>query len=160
MALKTTRFISLYLTALLAGLLFCHLLELPNKMKLPAATWLTVQQTLYNMFGPVSSVIEPLAIVSTLVVLLIVRRRQPAFILTLIGLICLMAHLVSWLLVVNPVNLEVNAWTQAGIPGQWTHVRNRWEYGHAAGSALVLAALAALLAAAMADSDASSRARR
>jgi len=40
--LKTVRFVCLYLTALLTGLLFCHLLELPNKMKLPAGTWLAV----------------------------------------------------------------------------------------------------------------------
>jgi hypothetical protein len=152
-ALKTLRFLSLFLSALLAGMLFCHLLELPNKMKLSATTWLTVQQVLYNAFGPVSSVIEPLAIISTGSLLFMLRGRRPAFALTLVALLCLLVHLASWFIVVNPVNSEVNSWTPATMPARWIAARDRWEYGHAAGAVIALAALGALIAAVLSDSD-------
>jgi hypothetical protein len=152
MIAKTVRFASLFLTALLSGMLFCHALELPEKMKLPPSTWLAVQQTLYNKFGPSASVIEPLAIVFTLVALYTVRGRRSAFALTLLAAICLIAHLVSWFAVVNPVNIRVNSWTQSTIPANWRSARDRWEYGHAAGAALVLIALASLSWAALGES--------
>ncbi len=149
MALKTVRFISLLSTALLAGLLFCHALELPNKMKLGAATWLTVQQVLYNLFGPVAGVIEPVAIVSTLALLGMVGGRRTVFALTLLASLRLMAHLAEWFAVVDPVNREVNAWTETTMPVDWTRARDRWEYGHAAGAVLAIVALAALILAAL-----------
>ena len=151
MALKSVRFISLLSTALLAGLLFCHALELPNKMKLDAASWLTVQQVLYNLFGPVASVIEPVAIVSTLALLVMARGRRLAFALTFLASLCLVAHLAEWFAVVDPVNRELNVWTQASMPADWTRARDRWEYGHAAGAALAIAALVALILATLAD---------
>ncbi len=153
MVLKTCRFASLFLTSLLSGLLFCHLLELPNKMKLSAPAWLVVQQTLYNAFGPAASVIEPLAIIFTLITLFMLRGRRRAFALTLVAFICLVVHLASWFAVVNPVNAEVNSWTRTTMPADWTRARNRWEYGHAAGAGLTLTALAALIAATLAGSD-------
>lgn len=51
MILKIARFISLLFTALTAGVAFCHALELPNKLTLPADPWLNVQQVLYRGFG-------------------------------------------------------------------------------------------------------------
>jgi len=152
MIAKTVRFASLFLTALLSGMLSCHVLELPEKMKLPPSTWLAVQQTVYNKFGPTASVLEPLAIVFTLVALYTVRGRRPAFALTLLAAICLIAHLVSWFAVVNPVNIRVNSWTRSTIPADWTSARDRWEYGHAAGAVLVLIALASLSWAAFGES--------
>ena len=151
MALKTVRFVSLLLTALVAGLLFCHALELPNKMKLGAATWLTVQHTLYNAFGPVAGLIEPVAIVSTLALLAMVRGRRMVFALTLLASLCLVAHLAEWFAVVNPVNLEVNGWTEASMPADWARAHDRWEYGHAAGAGLTIVARSALILAALAD---------
>lgn len=151
MALKVVRFTSLLLTALLAGMLFCHLLELPNNMKLPEGLWLAVQQHLYNDFGPVASIIEPAAIATTLLLAFMLRRHRPAFGLTVFAALCLIAHLVEWFLVVNPVNIRVNSWTIATIPADWAGARNRWEYGHAVGAALAIAALAALIAASLAD---------
>jgi hypothetical protein len=148
---KTVRFASLFLTALLSGMLFCHVLEMPEKMKLSPSTWLTVQQTLYNKFGPTASVLEPLAIVFTLVALYTVRGRRLTFALTLVAAICLIAHLISWFAVVNPVNIRVNSWSERTIPANWTSARDRWEYGHAAGAGLALVALASLSWAALSD---------
>lgn len=144
------RFMSLLLTALVAGLTFCHLLELPNKLAMPAETWLAVQQHLYNMFGPVGGPMEVGALLFTLAAALLVRRRQPAaFAPTLLAFCCILAALVVWFTVVNPVNLRVNGWTAASLPGDWIAARAQWEYGHAASFALLLVALGALIFAAL-----------
>jgi hypothetical protein len=140
------RFVSLFATALLAGPLFCHVLEMPAKMALPAELWLPVQQTLYNMFGPVSAPIELIAILSTaLLALSLLGRGGAAGWLTMVAALLLAGHLVEWFAVVAPANRLINGWTPATLPPDWAAVRDRWEYGHAAGAALVLPALALLI---------------
>ena len=151
MALKVTRFISLLATALLAGLLFAHALELPNKMTLPPAVWLAVQQKLYNLWGPVSAPVEIIAILATAILAILVRRRRAIFAPTLLAAFLLPVHLVEWFLVVNPINGLVNGWSEAALPADWAAARNRWELGHAIGAVLVLVALVALILAAIRD---------
>jgi hypothetical protein len=80
MILKLARFVSLLLTALTLGLTFCHVMEIPGKLRLAGAAWLTVQQNLYVAFGPpLGAWIEVGAILLTWVVVLQVRRRRAAF---------------------------------------------------------------------------------
>jgi hypothetical protein len=52
-------------TALILGLAFAHVMELPGKPRLNGPTWLTVQQNLYVGFGPLAAVAEPLGILLT-----------------------------------------------------------------------------------------------
>lgn len=54
-------------------------MELPGKLRLDGAAWLTVQQHLYVAFGVVGAGIELLAILLTWVVAVQVRRHRPAF---------------------------------------------------------------------------------
>jgi hypothetical protein len=146
----TLRFVSLLATALLAGPLFCHLLEMPNKMRLPAAIWLPVQQTLYNLFGPVSAPIELVAVLATALLALRVRGRGGADAwLVIVAALLLAGHLAEWFAVVDPANRVINGWTPGTLPADWQAVRDRWEYGHALGAALVLPALVLLILAAL-----------
>lgn len=151
MVLKLVRLFSLLCTALIAGIAFCHALELPNKMTLPADTWLNVQQVLYRGFGAKAGPIEVGAIVSTLVLLFLVRKRRMAFVWTLVASVCLVAGLVIWFRVVNPVNLLVNSWTTATLPANWAQARDQWEYGHATHAALFIVGLVALILSVLAD---------
>ena len=52
MLVKAWQFITILLTALLVGMTFCHVLELPAKMEYPASLYLTLHRTLYVTFGP------------------------------------------------------------------------------------------------------------
>ena len=52
MLLKTWRFITPILAALLMGMTFCHVLELSAKMQYAATLYLTLHRTLYVAFGP------------------------------------------------------------------------------------------------------------
>ncbi len=150
MSLKVVRYLSLLLVALTLGMTFAHVMEIPGKLRLDGATWLTVQHNLYVAFGVVGAVIEVLAIVLTWLLVLIVRQRRPAVWWTLAAAVCVSAGLADWFLLVAPMNAALSVWTPETLPADWTRYRNQWETGHAihAGffalgfSALVLALLA------------------
>lgn len=145
MGLKIARFLNLFLVALTLGLAFCHVLEIPGKLRLDGAAWLTVQHNLYVAFGVIGAAIEVLAILLTWVVLVLVRRRRPAFAWTLGAAVCVTAGLAVWAGVVAPVNTALNGWTPETLPADWTAYRNRWEIGHALHAALFGAGFSALV---------------
>jgi hypothetical protein len=127
MTLKVARFVSLLLVALTLGLTFCHVMEIPGKLRLSGAAWLTVQQNLYIAFGsPLGAWIEVGAILLTWVVLLQVRRRRAAFGWTLASALCLSAGLTVWFLLVAPVNAALAGWTPEALPADWTSYRDQW----------------------------------
>ena len=150
MALKIIRYLSLLLVALTLGMTFAHVMEIPGKLRLEGASWLTVQHNLYVAFGVVGAAIEVLAIVLTWLLVLMVRRRRPAVWWTLAAALCVSAGLADWFLLVAPMNAALSGWTPETLPADWTRYRDQWEIGHAihAGffalgfSALVLALLA------------------
>jgi len=70
------------------------------------------------------------------------------FTLTLIGFFCLLLAFGVWLAVVAPVNSDVaDALRSApeSVPMLWLRLRNRWEYGRAAGFVLQLVGFCALV---------------
>ena len=83
-------------TALILGLAFAYVMELPGKPRLNGPTWLTVQQNLYVGFGPLAAVAEPLGILLTWVLMFMFRRHGPAFRLTLLAAICTTGCLSEW----------------------------------------------------------------
>ena len=156
MILKIVRLINLLCAALIAGIAFCHALELSNKMTLPADTWLNVQQVLYRGFGAKAGPIEVGAVVSSLMLLFLVRKRQVTFIWTLTASVCFVAGLVLWFRVVNSANLLVDSWTTATLPGNWTQIRDQWEYGHVAHATFFILGLVASILAVLADTTTNS----
>jgi hypothetical protein len=117
MTLKIARFFSLLLTALATGVAVCHVLELPNKLALPAVAWWGLQQVLYNGFGRILGPVEWASLFSTLLVLFLVRRRPAAFVLTLVSALCIAAELIIWVSFVGPANVRVD--TSASVPADW-----------------------------------------
>jgi hypothetical protein len=151
MALKSMRFATLLLVALTLGLTFAHVMEIPGKLRLAGPDWLTVQQNLYVAFGVVGAVIEVAAILLTWVLAVLVRRRRPAFALTLVAAACATAGIVAWALLVAPMNTALSAWTPASLPDDWTATRNQWEIGHAIHCGFFALAFCGLLLALLAE---------
>ena len=150
--LKTVRFVSLLLAALALGGAFGHLLEMPNKLALDKEEYLFVQQRLYEGFGQVLGNVELGALISTIFVLVLVRKRRGAFLWTLLGAVLIAVALVVWQIWVGPVNAEVDAWTtMASMPADWGELRSSWEYGHAARAVLFAGAFVSLLVAVLDD---------
>jgi hypothetical protein len=142
---RTARFASLYLVALTLGLAFAHVLEWPGKLRLGGTDWLTVQHNLYVGFGTAGAVVEVLAVLSTWLLVLLVRARRPAFGWTLAAALLVSAGLAAWFVLVAPMNAVLAQWTPASLPADWTTVRDRWEAGHAVHAALFGLGFAALL---------------
>ena len=132
MILKIVRFPNLLLVALTLGLTFCHVMEIPGKLRLSAAAWLTVQHNLYVAFGPaLGAWIEVGAILLTWVVALLVYQRRPAFGWTLASALCVSVGLAVWFLLVAPMNAALAGWTPETLPADWPRYRDQWEMGHA-----------------------------
>ena len=118
-----------------------HALELPNKIRLSGIEYLTVQR-LYRGWS-FARLIVVAALGCMAVLLFMVRELPTAFALAWVAFLCLAGtQLVFWIFT-QPVNRVTANWTF--LPGDWSELRRRWEYSHAAGAALNLAALVALL---------------
>ena len=148
MFLRTWRFVTLILAALALTMESAHVLELPQKMHYDAPMYAAVNTTLYRYFAIVGGVYQVGSIVVAAVLTFLVRKRRPSFGWTLTGAICLLLAFGIWLAVVAPVNSQVAEALRsapASVPAVWMRLRNRWEYGHAAGFLVQLVGLCALV---------------
>ncbi|HEY7568228.1 MAG TPA: DUF1772 domain-containing protein [Gemmatimonadaceae bacterium] len=144
--LKAWRFITIMLTAVLMTMGFAHLWQLPPRMSYDGPLWLDTL-TFYIKFGPAGPgpVIEIAAILSTLILLVLVRGRRPALAFTLMALAALVLSTAAWWLFVYPVNRELLTWTMDTMPQNWMDFRDQWEYTNAARAGLMFIALGALV---------------
>jgi hypothetical protein len=145
MFLKAWRFITIMVVAVLMTMGFTHLWQLPPRMTYEGALWFDTL-TFYLKFGPSGPgpLVEMAALITTLVLLFLVRGRRPAFDLTLLALVVLALSTVAWWVFVYPVNRELLSWTIDTLPQNWVAFRNQWEYTNAARAILMVIALGAL----------------
>lgn len=147
-----TRFLSILFVALTLAPSAAHLLELPNKIGLPADAYLTVQQ-IYRGWAFLGIVIFA-ALLTTAAHVIVLRLRNQRWLLAAAGLACLVAgHAIFWAFTF-PANQATANWTT--LPANWTELRAKWEYSHAAGALLNFSAFVALLWAATRRGDGSS----
>ena len=141
--LRILRWIAVVGVAVDLAALAAHVLELPNKLALPADVWLAVQQRLYRGWGPVLGPFEAAAVLATSTAALLVRGR-PGGGRVLGAAACLALSLALFFLLVEPVNVAVAEWTPATLPPDWPDFRRRWELGHAVRAALAATAFGLL----------------
>lgn len=155
MALRLFSFATVLLVALVTGLAFAHVLELPAKMQYEAHLYITLQKSLYVQWGPpqLGSFLEPAAIAATGFLVFFSRHRRRWF-----GLAALLLLLLAfpgvffWL--VAPANAGFAGAVLPSIPPDWMALRSSWETGHAIRFALQFAALGLLVWPLAFDSDA------
>jgi hypothetical protein len=151
-----------------------HALELPGKLRLTKDTYFAVQPIYYPGFT-IAGISEPVAIISTIILLVLTPREGADFWLTLVAAVGLIGmHAVYWLFT-HPVN---NFWLQgeklsslgsgffslgsASKQGgqsdtstvDWTNLRDRWEYSHVARAGLAFLSFITLVMAISSASDA------
>jgi hypothetical protein len=114
-------------------------------MRYGGLLWVTVQQSLYRVFGTIGAFIEGGALFAVAVLVFLVRAHRPAFALTLVGTACPAVAFAAWVALIAPVNAAVSRWTPESVPAEWTRLRARWEYTHAARAILQLTGLGALV---------------
>lgn len=142
-----------------------HALELPGKLRLTKDAYIAVQPIYYPGFTIVG-IAEPVAIVSTIVLLFLMPRGGADFWLTVVALLGLIGmHAVYWL-ATHPVNkFWLEGETLSGLgsgffgwgsasqrsdpserrPPDWIALRNRWEHSHVARAGLAAISFFALL---------------
>src|SRR6266540_1400034 len=140
----TFRFLSLLLTAVNSGLLLAHAVEMPGKMTLAGQDYLVVQQ-IYRWRRPVGAVTEPAALLATGALAVLVRDDVAAFGLTSGALVALVAALVIFFAVTQPVNARLPKLDPANPEPDWVRLRDRWEWSHAMRAVLSVLALIALI---------------
>ena len=161
--LTAVEVISVLLVAIAMSLALAHTLEFPGKLRLDRETYLTVQTIYYPGFT-VAGAGEPLAILSTLILLLMMRGRGTTFWLVLVSFLgVVLMHAVFWL-VTQPTNrywLRNQRLSKAGSQffrveqreqstgeltnaPDWSAFRNRWEYSHIVRSLLSMISLITL----------------
>jgi hypothetical protein len=131
---------ALALTALIFAPGAAHLFELPNKIRLDAEAYFTVQQIYagWALFGlPIMA-----AILANGALAFAERRRDPpAARWALLSAVLILASLGIFFTWVFPGNQATANWTS--VPEGWEALRRSWEYGHAANAVILFAALLA-----------------
>jgi hypothetical protein len=145
MTLRLLRMVTLMCTALVAGLAFAHVLELPQKMSYDADEYTRLQHSLYAYFAYIGGPLEVLSIVLAAVLALMLRRQGARFGWAVAGTGLLAAGLAEWAAVVQTANSKMAGWTVGKVPAGWTAVRAQWEFGHLVHLILLGAGLAVLV---------------
>jgi hypothetical protein len=140
-SIKAVRFCALFFSGLALVPTGAHLAELPHKIGMSAAEYLTVQQIYrgWALFG----IVIFAAILSTLLLAIAVRGAGRTFKLTVIALLCIVGTQGVFWIFTFPVNQATVNWST--LPPNWTELRAQWEYSHAVSGGLNLIAFAALI---------------
>ena len=162
----TLQILTILVVAVAMALALAHVLELPGKMRLSKEDYLTVQRIYYPGFT-IGGVAEPIGTLLLLLLLFLTPANTIAFWLFAAAFAAMVImHAVFWL-VTQPVN---NFWlkdaelkglgerffshdpfgghrSEAAVKPDWTMLRDRWEWSHAARAALGLLAFILLVTA-------------
>lgn len=138
-----------FTTVLLLGLATvpsgAHLLELPNKLRLSAASYFTVQN-IYRGWA-LLGILVVAALISSVTLTLRLRPRRAGFVPALVASLCVFATQIVFWAFTFPVNQRTANWTI--LPSDWQQLRLQWEFSHAASALLNIAAFAAAIVAVM-----------
>ena len=157
--------ITVFLVAVAMSMALAHALEFPGKLRLDERTYKAVQTIYYPGFT-IGGIGEPLAVVATLVLLLIMPEHRAAFWWTFTAFAAItVMHVVFWF-VTQPTNKywlkdqdlsktgtkffavdQVKSGSSEAESPDWKRLRDRWEYSHIARAALSGIALVALVVA-------------
>ena len=159
--------LSLVLIALAMVPALAHALELPGKLRLTRDAYYAIQRIYYPGFTVVG-ISEPVAIISTIILLVMTTPETADFWLTLVAVLALILMHATYWLFTHPVNnfwLREEKLSDVGSqffaigsdsqridqsearPAGWTQLRDRWEYSHVARAGLAFISFIALVVA-------------
>lgn len=142
---------AIFSSALAGGVALSHVLEVPGKRRLNDATVLVIQQCLYPGFRIFGMLVEPAALIATLVLTIALVGDGLAFVLALAASAALFLMGLVFPLVTQPANKAIATWRSDDRPVQWRNTLRRWELSHALRSLLMVTAAILLTVAAMLD---------
>jgi len=147
MVLIAWRFSALMPAGLSMAPSFCHVMEMPPRLRWEPSLWMAVTNFggLYYLFGRVGGTIDVGAVTVTAAQVFLVRARRPAFHLTWGAATLIALGLAVWFGFVAPMNRIMAGWTPGVVPDDFTGVRDQWEYAHAVIALIKVTAFASLV---------------
>jgi len=142
MLLRAVQFASVFFVALAMVPAVAHLMELPAKLHMARADYLTVQQ-IYRGWA-LAGIVVALALVSTTALCVLMRGRGLPFAAAAVAAAAIAATQVVFWRWTFPANRATSNWTV--LPESWLALRRQWELAHATSAVLSLIALLAVIA--------------
>jgi len=152
MKLKIAQFINILLLFLVAGVFWGTWFSLARSItSITPETYLAIGQIMIGNLALPMSILMPIALLSTLPVLVLLYRQKAmsAFYLTLCGLALFVIALVITLVVNVPIDNQIKQWTVQTLPPNWEAIRDRWEFYHVVRTFVSLSGLALIVGAAL-----------
>ena len=143
MLLKLLRFTNLFINGVNTGIAVSHALQAPQKAKLDRTSYLAAQQNLYLRYGRAASALEPGALVSSLALAAVERRRHGSSAPMLVAAGCVIGEIAVWKILIDPINKQVAGWDPDRMPPEWPRLRDRWHALHRVRALLTATALGA-----------------
>jgi len=148
MLLNISRFCQLFTTGLFTGLLFGDRVGVtPIRAKLPASTFILLQQEIHLTFSKVMPVLLGLSLLSGVVSLILLRResRTQLFIFTALATLCVLVVIVLTRVVNVPINDALMTWNATAPPSNLAELWAPWEKVHTIRTVLSLVGFACLV---------------
>jgi uncharacterized membrane protein len=145
--IRTAQAATIVLFALVMGVFWGTWFSLSRTMdQLSAETFVAVGHEMIQNLGVPMAILLPLALLSALVTLVLLRRagRVAPFWWLMAGFLLMVAALVITLAVEVPIDNQIQDWTAATLPGDWRSIQSRWELWH---TIRTFASIAAVVAA-------------
>jgi uncharacterized membrane protein len=142
---KAVQFTTFLLFSLVTGVFWGTWFSLSRSIAaITPATFLEVGRLMIaNLAGPMS-ILMPAAVLSAIVLCSLMFRggitRASLFAGT--GLVLMVTAMVITLVVNVPIDRQIQSWTVATLPADWSAIRDRWEFYHGFRTLVSLVALA------------------
>jgi uncharacterized membrane protein len=132
MALKVSEIVSIVLLAFVGGLYWGPWVALTRSIgTFSSEALLAVVKRMSRNMAPVMTVLMPVALLSTVPVLVLSFDNRPhTFYLTLVALALFIVTLIVTLTVEVPIVTKMESWTPSTIPENWEQLRDRWGSFH------------------------------
>ena len=143
---RIVQFCAIILTAFALVPSAAHVLELPHKIQLNQADYLTVQG-IYRGWA-LLGIVWIAALAAAILLAVVSRHQRPPWLLAASAAALLGISLAVFFIWTFPVNQATSNWTVA--PLDWAALRDKWEYSHAANAALTFLAFCATVTSSLA----------
>jgi uncharacterized membrane protein len=147
MQIRVAQATTVVLFALVMGVFWGTWFSLSRTMdQLSGETFVAVGHQMIQNLGMPMAILLPLALLSALVTLALLRQagRAGAFWWALAGFLLMVAALVITLAVEVPIDDQIRTWTAATLPENWRSIQSRWQLFHTIRTFLSIAAVAAV----------------
>ena len=146
MRIRAAQATTIVLFSLVMGVFWGTWFSLSRTMdQLSGETFVAVGHQMIQNLGVPMAILLPLALLSGLVTLILLRHdRTAAFWWLAAGFALMAAALVITLAVEVPIDNQIETWTAATLPGDWRSIQSRWELWH---TIRTFASIAAVIAA-------------